>query len=384
MKPIYFDNGSTSFPKAPGVSDAIKHIIDHGAFNINRGGYAGAFETADMVFDTRAALCDFFHFDSPKHVVFTPNVTFSLNYLIQGLLRPGDHVIVSSMEHNAVMRPLCQMAKQGLTFNAAQADARGVLDPQRIEGLIRPNTRAVILSAASNVCGTCLPLREVGELCARRHIPFIVDSAQVAGFDPIDMQALHIDALAFTGHKSLLGPQGIGGFLITPSLAGELCPLLSGGTGSYSDLEEMPPSYPDRMEPGTMNLPGIAGLFTALRYVEPRMASIRQKELALTARFLEGAQQLPDTRVVGLPDTCGRAPIVSLDFAQQDNANVAFLLDNRYGVMTRCGLHCAPRAHKTLSTYPQGTVRFSFSHFNTEDEVDACLEGLNVILTAKA
>ena len=382
MEKIYFDNGSTSFPKAPGVGDAIRDIIEHGAYNINRGGYEGAYEVADMVLTTREQLCRLFHFSESRNVVFTPSITYSLNYVIKGLLKPGDHVIVSSMEHNGMMRPLVQMAHQGVTFDAAQADRDGVLDPQKVEDLIRPNTRAVMMLHASNLCGTMLPIQQVGEICARHGLIFVADTAQTAGVFPIDMEKMHIDALCFTGHKGLRGPQGVGGMLLRDELCSQMTPLISGGTGSRSDSEEVPDFMPDRFESGTMNLPGIAGLHRALTYLEEYgIENIARQELAICQRFIDGALTLPDTRVVGKLDTQDRAAIVSLDFQKMDNAEVSFLLDNQYGVMTRCGLHCAPRAHKSLGTFPQGTVRFSFSHHNTLEEVDTCIEGLRKILT---
>lgn len=382
MEKIYFDNGSTSFPKAPGVGDAIRDIIEHGAYNINRGGYEGAYEVADMVLTTREQLCRLFHFSESRNVVFTPSITYSLNYVIKGLLKPGDHVIVSSMEHNGMMRPLVQMAHQGVTFDAAQADRDGVLDLQKVEDLIRPNTRAVMMLHASNLCGTMLPIQQVGEICARHGLIFVVDTAQTAGVFPIDMEKMHIDALCFTGHKGLRGPQGVGGMLLRDELCSQMTPLISGGTGSRSDSEEVPDFMPDRFESGTMNLPGIAGLHRALTYLEEYgIENIARQELAICQRFIDGALTLPDTRVVGKLDTQDRAAIVSLDFQKMDNAEVSFLLDNQYGVMTRCGLHCAPRAHKSLGTFPQGTVRFSFSHHNTPEEVDTCIEGLRKILT---
>ena len=382
MEKIYFDNGSTSFPKAPGVGDAIRDIIEHGAYNINRGGYEGAYEVADMVLTTREQLCRLFHFSESRNVVFTPSITYSLNYVIKGLLKPGDHVIVSSMEHNGMMRPLVQMAHQGVTFDAAQADRDGVLDPQKVEDLIKPNTRAVMMLHASNLCGTMLPIQQVGEICARHGLIFVVDTAQTAGVFPIDMEKMHIDALCFTGHKGLRGPQGVGGMLLRDELCSQMTPLISGGTGSRSDSEEVPDFMPDRFESGTMNLPGIAGLHRALTYLEEYgIENIARQELAICQRFIDGALTLPDTRVVGKLDTQDRAAIVSLDFQKMDNAEVSFLLDNQYGVMTRCGLHCAPRAHKSLGTFPQGTVRFSFSHHNTPEEVDTCIEGLRKILT---
>lgn len=376
MKRIYFDNGSTAFPKAPGVSDAVKELLDRGAFNINRGGYEEAYEISERVLETRELLCRMFDFDRVRNVIFTPSVTYSLNYLIKGYFKPGDHVICSSMEHNAVIRPLVQMEKQGVAFDAAQADERGRLDPERVEALIRPETKGVVMSAASNVCGTFLPLREVGEICRRHNIRFFVDSAQKAGTFPMSMKELNIDALAFTGHKSLLGPPGIGGMLLTDEVAKETEPLIAGGTGSMSHMEEMPPFLPDRFEAGTMNLVGIIGLHKALQFDRTNVA---KHELDLTEAFLEGLTEIKGARAVGMPGREGRAAIVSVDFEGMDNAQVAFALENQYGVMTRVGLHCAPRAHKSLGTFPEGTVRFSFGHGNSPDEVAECMDALKKI-----
>ena len=381
MKRIYFDNSSTAFPKAPGVSDAMKRMLDGGAFNINRGGYEEAYQVEAQVLHTRQMLCKLFDFPKPRNVVFTANVTQALNQLIKGYLRPGDHVITSSMEHNAVIRPLTQMEKLGVSFDAAQCRPDGSLDPQRIEDLIRPNTRAVIVTAASNVCGTFLPLEEIGEICQRHGITFFVDSAQKAGPFPISMQECHIDALGFTGHKGLLGPQGIGGMLLNDRIAAETVPLIAGGTGSASHLEEMPEFMPDRFEAGTMNLPGIIGLHAALEFLSARAPGlIADHELGLAMAFREGVTKLPHTRPVGLETKEGRAAIVSVDFPQDDNARIAFELEQSFGIMTRVGLHCAPRAHQTLGTYPGGTVRFSFGWDNTMEEVEFALEALGKLL----
>ncbi|MDD6315470.1 MAG: aminotransferase class V-fold PLP-dependent enzyme [Clostridia bacterium] len=384
MERIYFDNGSTSFPKAPGVSDAVRALLDNGAFNINRGGYEEAYAISGQVLETRQMLCSLFGFHKFKNVVFTPSITYSLNYLIKGFLKPGDHVITSSMEHNAVMRPLVQMEKQGVAFDAVPCAADGTLDPALVEKCIRPNTKAVVLTAASNVCGTFLPIAEVGRICHDHGIAFIVDSAQKAGTFPISMEECGIDALCFTGHKSLLGPQGIGGMLLSDRMAKETTPLIAGGTGSASHLEEMPSFMPDRFEAGTMNLPGIIGLRAALLYHQTQEpGAIAQKELDLAMRFREGVLELPGARPVGLSGREGRAAIVSVDFKNDDNARIAFELEQGYGVMTRVGLHCAPRAHQTLGTYPEGTVRFSFGHGNTEAEVDYCLDALRRICAGK-
>lgn len=376
---IYFDNASTSFPKAPGVGSAMDELITGAGFNINRGIYAGAYEVADKVLETRELLCGFLEGPSPRNVILTSGITCSINSIIKGFLKPGDHVITTSMEHNAVMRPLNQLQKQGVEFDAAVADPDGTLPVSRIAALKRKNTKLLIMTHASNVCGTVMPVEEAGAWAKENGIRFVIDAAQTAGVLPVSMKKFHADALAFPGHKGLLGPQGIGGFLVTDEFAAELDPLISGGTGSISDTEDIPPFLPDRFESGTMNLPGIAGLNAALKYlIKTGIQSIHEKEMMLAARFLAGVRSLPGVRIAGIDGTNGRVAVVSLDFTEKglDNSLVSYELDAEHGIMTRCGMHCAPRAHKTLGTFPQGTVRFAFGSENTEQEVDLCLDVL--------
>ena len=378
---IYFDNGSTSFPKAPNVGKAMAEMIDKGAFNINRGGYEGAYDLEGIVYDARELVCELFKFPKSSNVIFTPSITYSLNFFIKGYLKPGDHVIVSSMEHNAVMRPLVQMEKLGVEFDIAEGDREGNVTVEAFEALIKENTKAIITIHGSNVCGTIVPIEKIGQLCKKNNIAFVVDAAQTAGVLDIDMEGYNIDFLAFTGHKSLLGPQGIGGFIVRDELASKISPVIAGGTGSISDSEEPPMFLPDRFECGTLNLPGITGLYTALKYIKSVGTDrIKEKELSLTDYFIEEVKKFNNIEIIGKKTMENRLGIVSLDFKAMDNAQVAFLLDSLYGISTRVGLHCAPRAHKTLGTYPQGTVRFSFSHKNTKDEIDACINALRNIV----
>ena len=382
MERIYLDNASTSYPKAPGVVENMRLFMEEIGCNVGRGGYAGAYSAGEVVYDTRERLCRLFHAPKPQNVIFTSNITASLNFIIKGMLRPGDHVLVSSMEHNAMMRPLVQMEKLGVSFDRIPCNSQGMLLLDQVEGLIRPNTRAILMLHASNVCGTVMPIREVGAICHKHGLRFVVDAAQTAGVFPIDIVDMHIDALAFTGHKSLLGPQGIGGFIIEDSLAAELDPLISGGTGSRSDSEEVPDFLPDRFEGGTMNLPGIFGLNASLQYLEKEgIGNILQHEQTLSKRFSEGLAAFDCARIAGTEDPMKRAPVVSVDFTGHDNAEIAFLLDSQYGIMTRCGLHCAPSAHKTLGTFPQGTVRFSIGPFNTPKEIDFAVDAIKAILS---
>ena len=383
MQEVYLDNGATSYPKAPGVGEAVKHFLDDIGSNVNRSGYAASLAAEEIVFETRERLCRLFNFGQPENVIFTLNVTQALNYLIKGLLQPGDHCIVSSMEHNAVMRPLMQLKKRGVEFSRLQCDERGRLDPGDLYPLIKANTKAVIINHASNVCGTVLPVAEIGKICAERGLRFIVDTAQTAGILDIDFQKIRADALAFTGHKGLLGPQGTGGFLLSPELARTLEPLISGGTGSLSEQEEPPPYLPDKFEAGTLNLPGIFGLHAALAYIEKTgTGAIRKKELELAALLLEGLSVIGEARLVGLEGLENRTAVVSVDFPGYDNAEIAYLLDRDYGIKTRCGLHCAPAAHKTLGTFPRGTVRLSPGHFNTREEIEYTLSSIHKVLTA--
>lgn len=379
---IYFDNGSTSWPKAPGVAAAMSELLESGAFNINRGNYEGAYELESEVLMTRMQLARLFHAPDSRCVIFTPGITYSLNYLIKGLLKPGDHVLVSSLEHNAVMRPLQQLAAQNIHYTMIPAESDGTTHPESVEGLIRPNTKAVIMLHASNVCGTLLPIRAIGEICKRHHLFFAVDTAQSAGSVDINMQECQIDFLAFTGHKGLLGPQGIGGFLISESLDQELTPLIAGGTGSQSDSLFMPNYLPDKYESGTLNLPGIIGLHASLSYLESEgIDTIHQRKMALTKYFLEHISSIPQAQIIGKTDLADRLAVVSLDFPGYDNAQIAFSLEQDYGIMTRVGLHCAPLAHQTLHTMPQGTIRFAFSSFNTTSEIDQCILGLRELFS---
>ena len=378
MQQIYLDQAGTSFPKAPGTAEAVFRFMTECGCNTGRGSYAGAYSAEELVYDTRVLLCRLFRgggpVPDPKNVIFTKNVTESLNVLLKGLLRPGDHVLVSSLEHNAVMRPLRQLEKQGIRFTRVPCAADGSMDPADLEKQIEKSTKAVVMLHASNVCGTVLPAAEVGAVCRSRGIRFILDTAQTAGVLPVGMDDLGADALAFTGHKGLLGPQGTGGFLIRDSLAAELEPLISGGTGSVSHTEEVPDFLPDRFEAGTLNLPGIAGLRAALTWLlaQPE-GSILARERELTARFLlrmEEAEQEGLLRVVGKRGAEGRTGVVSVVPLRMDPARLAFLLDERFGIAVRVGLHCAPAAHQALGTWPSGTVRFSFGAFNTETEID--------------
>lgn len=385
MNRIYLDQASTSFPKAPGVAQAMMDYLTMNGVNVNRGCYSSAYSAEEVIYETRQLLAELFHFSKCKNVIFTPNVTTSLNFILKGFLKPGDHILVSAMEHNAVMRPVVQLASLGISFDRIPCRTDGSMILEKVEELIRPETKAIVTLHASNVCGTRMPLDALGEICQRHQLYFVVDSAQTAGIVPINMDKMHIDALAFTGHKGLRGPQGTGGFLVSQELAEQMEPLISGGTGSVSHTEEIPDFMPDRFESGTPNLPGIYGLHEALLFLKTHsLQAINEKELSLTGYFLEQLQALDDTgrhiRIIGKKDLTDRNAVVSIQTPEIDMSQVAWQLDNEYGVMTRVGLHCAPNAHKTLGTCPAGTIRFSFGPENTKNELDFAIQGLKKIL----
>ena len=417
-KKIYLDNAATSFPKPEEVPRAVYDYMTKLGTNVNRGGYATAYDTESVVLECRELIGALFHAPDYKNVVFTRNITESLNVVLKGLLHSGDHIIVSSMEHNAVMRPIRQLEKKGVSFTRAQCEPDGSLKPEKLFACLRPETKAVVMTHASNVFGTMLPIQEVGAFCKENGLIFILDSAQTAGVFPIDMEKMHIDILCFTGHKGLLGPQGIGGFILRDELVLKIEPLISGGTGSLSNVETIPEFMPDRFEAGTPNLPGIFGLHAALRWLRKlgeadllkgeslkengaskevfgktsfsveqcfsaALEKIRKHELHLTAEFLKMLDPLEKEgklKIIGKKDTEMRTGVVSIQTLTRELSDTAFQLDTCYGIMTRVGLHCAPSAHTTMGTYPMGTIRFSFGFANTDQEVKIAADALRELL----
>jgi len=377
---IYLDNSATSFPKPPQVIAAVNDYMTKVGMNINRGAYALSYLAEDVVYETRELLSDFFNYEKSDNVIFTRSVTESLNTLLFGLLKAGDHVVVSSLEHNAVMRPLNFLQSRGISFNRAACDRDGNLDLADFRKKLQKNTRAVVMTHASNVCGTVLDLAEVGKICRAKNIFFIIDTAQSAGSIPIDMTSLQADALAFTAHKGLLAPQGLGGFIVNDRLNAELKPLIYGGTGSISHLEQQPDFMPDKFESGTINLPAIYGLNAALKYIQSMgLKQIQAHENELTARLLEGLQEINGVTVIGRRDLSWRTACVSLTITGKDLGEVAHDMGNRAGIMVRCGLHCSPIAHKALGTYPNGTIRISIGNFNSQQDIDTCLDYFNAL-----
>ena len=379
MRTIYLDNAATTFPKPAGVSDAMKTYIDQVGATINRSVYGSAQNAGLVTLQLRERIKRLFHFPAPvTHVILTPGATWGLNMVIKGFLKPGDHCIVSSMEHNAVMRPLLQL--QGVTFDRIPCGQDGLLDVRDIEPLIRPNTKLLVMAHGSNVCGSVQDVQAIGELCARHGIAFVLDAAQTAGHLPIDFEAFGLSAMVVPGHKGLLGPSGIGALLMTEEFARALEPIVAGGTGSASDSEYLPDYLPDRFESGTPNLPGIYGWEAALQFVESTgVDELRAHEMHLCERFLDGLDAISGAVLCGTRDLNRRVGVISVDFIHQDNAEAAFRLETEFGILTRCGLHCAPSAHKTLDTFPRGTVRFSLGFASTEADVDAALAAIRTI-----
>ncbi|MEG2774540.1 MAG: aminotransferase class V-fold PLP-dependent enzyme [Acetivibrio sp.] len=387
MNRIYMDHAATSYPKGEGVIEAMSCFMREVGVNINRGSYEEAYETAGAVYETREQLCKLFDFvplpEMVKNVIFTENITYALNFIIKGFLKKGDHVLVSAMEHNAVMRPLVQLQKEErITFDRIPCSPMGELYIEEVEKRIKANTKAIIMTHASNICGTMMPIKEVGEIACKHGIKFIVDSAQTAGIVPISMRKMHIDALAFTGHKGLLGPQGIGGFIITDEMAEDMVSLITGGTGSVSDTEDTPDFLPDKFEAGTLNLPGIIGLSAGITSIEKiGMEHICEKERQLTEYFIQEILKIEDLILIGKKTGEDRSAVVSIQCKTMDEATLAFLLDSEYHIQTRVGMHCAPNAHKTLGTFPKGTLRFSFGYENTKEEIDFAIQAILKILS---
>lgn len=372
MSAIYLDNAATSFPKPPSVAEAMLRYMQEIGASVNRGVYASAQETGMTSLLLRENLCRLFHHNDPTHCVLTSGNTMGLNMILRGWLRPGDHCLVSAMEHNAVMRPLQALAADGVAFDRVPCDRQGRMDPEDLRRMIRPNTRLVLITHASNVGGGVQDAAAVGEICRARGIPFALDAAQTAGHWEIDFDRWGLSALSVPGHKGLMGPSGIGALLLSQDFARELRPIVTGGTGSASDLELQPMYMPDRFESGTPNLPGIYGLEAAVSFIlHTGTAALQAHETALTTRLLAQLLEIPHICLAGPWELANRVGVVSVDFQKVDNAEAAFRLEDAYGILTRCGLHCAPAAHKTLGTFPQGTVRLSFGWFTTPEEIDA-------------
>ena len=371
---IYFDNAATSLQKPEAVIEAVAEAMKS-LGNASRGAHSAALGSNRMVYETRELLAELFHIDDPSRIAFTMNATESLNIAIAGIFRPEDHVITTVMEHNSVLRPLYRMEESGTELSFLQADKKGNISYEELENAIRSNTRAVICTHASNLTGNVLDLEKIGEICKKHRLLFLVDASQTAGIIPIDVQKMKISVLCFTGHKGLLGPQGTGGIYVAPEI--NIRPLVVGGSGVQSYLKTQPDEMPARLEAGTLNAHGIAGLHAAVSYIiEKGVEQIYQEEHEKTDYFYRMIRSIPDIHIYGDPEAELHAPIIALNIGDYDSAQVADELMETYGIATRAGAHCAPLMHQALGTQKQGAVRFSFSHFNTRKELDAGIQAL--------
>ncbi len=376
---VYLDNAATSFPKPRVVWEAMEHYFFEVGGNPGRSGHRLSYQASEVLFDAREALARLFNIETPERIVFTKNATEAVNVALYGLLKPGDRVVTTAMEHNAVMRPLRHLEKaRGIELEVVPADSQGLVDLEAMARALEKETALLVVNHASNVSGSLIDLEKVGTLARDAGVPLLVDVAQTAGCYPIDVKAMNISLLAFTGHKGLMGPQGTGGLYVAPSF--EPAPLIRGGTGSNSELEEQPDMWPDIHESGTPNVVGLAGLRAGVEFVmEQGVEKIREHEGRLFKSFWERARQIPGLRLYGPADWEERVAVVSLTLEGQDPAWMGHKLDRDFGVMVRVGLHCAPSAHRSLGTFPTGTVRVAFGFFNTQEDVEVVLEALETI-----
>jgi cysteine desulfurase / selenocysteine lyase len=372
---VYLDNAATSYPKPESVHQAMDRFLREAGANPGRSAHRMAVAAASAVAQTRLLVARFFNAPSPEQVAFTLNTTDALNLALKGILKPGDNVITISMEHNSVVRPLRKLEKDGVGITVVGASTEGLVSVEGLAAAFTPATRLVAVTHASNVTGTLQPITEIGRLCRVRGVRLLVDAAQTAGVFPIDVREMGIDLLAFPGHKSLLGPPGTGGLIVGEGIS--LVTLREGGTGSQSESEEQPESMPDRLESGTLNTVGIAGLGAGLRFIEEtRRERIREHEQVLVQRLLRGLAEIHGVTIYGRPPGAERASAVSFNLAGWEPQDAAAVLDATFDLQCRAGLHCAPLAHRTIGSFPAGTVRFSPGFFNTEEEIDAALEAV--------
>ena len=371
---IYLDSAATSYHKPDGVVRAVAEAISHMG-NPGRGAHEASLDASRVVYGTREKMAELFGAEEASQIVFTANSTESLNIAIQGLLDPGDHVITTVMEHNSVLRPLYLCQQRGVSLTILPFSAAGMVTPEAIEAVIRSNTRMIVCTHGSNLTGDLNDLEAIGRVCKKHHLLFVVDASQTAGVFPIQMDSMNIDVLCFTGHKSLMGPQGTGGMCVRKGV--RIRPLLVGGSGigSYSKIH--PQVMPTALEAGTLNAHGIAGLSAALDFIKKVTPDvIRQREEELTRRFVSQIKSIPGVKLYGNYEQFPRAPILSLNILDYDSGEIADVLAQDYGIMTRAGAHCAPLMHEALGTKSQGAVRFSFSYFNTEEEIDQAAKAI--------
>lgn len=375
------DNAATSWPKPESVYRAVDHFNRKLGASPGRGSHRRSVISGQILLETRESLAGLFNIKDSSHIAFTVNVTEAINIALKGLLEPGDHVVISSMEHNAVVRPLHTLKDKGVEVTVVRCSPDGTLDPSLLEQALTLRTRLVCLLHASNITGTIMPVAEVGRIVRQKGILFMVDAAQSAGVLPVDVEEQNIDLLAFTGHKGLLGPQGTGGLYIRPGL--DVRPLVEGGTGSQSERVDQPDFMPDRFESGTPNTPGIAGLNAGVQFIqETGMEKIRQHEQELTDALIQGLREIKGVILYGPCDSRRQTAVVSFNIEDRDCGEVSFLLDQKYGIQSRSGLHCAPLAHRTMGTLKRGACRLSPGFFNTMEDIHKVIKAVYEIATS--
>ena len=373
-QPIYMDNAATSWPKPEETLTAMADYTRSVGANPGRSGHSMSVNAGRVIFDTRVGVAELFGATNPLQIIFTKNATEALNIAIVGLLKPGDHVITSGMEHNSVMRPLRAMEQRGVEVSVIPCSPLGELNPEDVDRAIRKTTRAIYLTHASNVTGTIMPISEIGKIARGKEIIFCVDAAQTAGVIPINVEEMSIDLLAFTGHKSLFGPQGTGGLYIRKGLEDEISPLTMGGTGSRSESQDHPDFLPDKFEAGTSNSIGIAGLGAGIRFIQRTgIEVIRKKEQELTTLLIDGIAPIPGVTLYGCLDAERQTAVLSFTIKGMSPAEAALSLDEDFDIMSRPGLQCAPAAHQTMGTFPEGTVRLSPGYFLEKEAIEKCI-----------
>ncbi|WZL73148.1 aminotransferase class V-fold PLP-dependent enzyme [Clostridiaceae bacterium 35-E11] len=374
----YLDNAATTFPKPEKVYQAMDQCMREYGANPGRSGHKLALKAGRAIYRTRELLCQLFHIDNPMQIIFTCNATDSLNLALKGILKTGDHVITTSMEHNSMIRPIKSLEKSGVENTVVQCDEKGMLDPEKIQAAIKENTKLIAITHASNVSGTRMPIEKIGEIAKKNKTLFLVDAAQTAGVYDIDVQKMNIDLLAAPGHKGLMGPQGTGILYIREGV--ELMHMKEGGTGSKSEMLTQPEIIPDRYESGTPNTPGIVGLGAGVAFIlEEGLDKIRNHEEALTAYMLSELKKIEKIIVYGPQDSKKQAAVISINIGEEDSSEVSYVLDKVFDIAVRSGLHCAPMAHQTLGTFEQGTVRFSLGYFTTKEDIIKAVEALKKI-----
>ena len=374
---IYLDNSATSWPKPENVYKEVERVLKN-CGNPGRGGHRMALESGKIIFESRQEICEIFNVKDPMRIVFTSNTTQALNMALKGVLKYKDHVITSSMEHNSMIRPLMALKEKGTEITVIKGDENGEIDVENIKKEIRENTKLIAITHASNVTGTIMPIKEIGDIARKNNILFLVDAAQTAGVIPIDVEEFNIDLLAFPGHKGLYGPQGTGGLYIREGI--DIIPLIEGGTGSESESIYQPNLMPDKLESGTLNTPGIAGLKEGIKFIKKiKIESIKKHEKNLIKMLIEGLEQIKNVKIYGPKNLDNRTGSVSITVDNMDVGDISYILDKKYNIAARAGLHCAPLAHSTIGTLESGTLRFGIGYFNNIDEIKETIRAIEII-----